>query len=652
MNRSWLVLVRKEFLELRADRRAMLFGVFLPVFLYPLLFLLSSGLQQRHAASEERIVSRVCLLGDSQVLHEALAADSTLVLVDLPDSAESALANGSIDLIVDARAGLSPMGADSSATVELRYRSTRERSRGARDRGKAVLTSLRDRERQRRYLARGGEGSLDSLAALVTLDASRASAAAGAKAGRRIVYILLMTLFVSGAALASDLVAGEKERGTLETLYLAPVPREEIALSKVVVVVAGTSLSGILSLLSIAACYSAGLMDGAANSAHASLSLGALLAAAALVVPLAILLGGILLGFSTHARSLKEAQQLVLPTMLLCFGAGLLSASQAVQLDFAVALIPVVNVALAMRDLLAGQIHPASIVEVSLASFFWSFLVLRWVAGQLRREEMVLGFDPEPFLSRSASGRRRAALLAMSLSVLVYFYLGSLLQSRFQVAGVVMSLWLLLPILGALSLWLGHNGGALVELLSLRKSPPHMLVAAVLLALGLLLPIMGGWMPLQGRFLPTPRSMAQELQGVFAGLASWRIFALGAFSPAICEELLFRGVFLGLLRRVGSTRWAVLTTAVFFGLIHLSIFRFVPTAALGVVLGLLVVRSGSILPAMLFHLSYNGSLLVGGIWFQSHEVPFALDGPLAWLLSLVLLLSGAWLLKTPRRDEP
>jgi len=623
----------------------------LPVFLYPLLFLVSSSLQRQHAASEQRVVSRVVLQSGSTLLHEALSADSNLVLISPPDSLQSALARGEVDLVVDAPQGVSTAGADSGATIKLRYRSTFERSRSAVGRVRSDLKELRDRERQRRYAAHGGEGDLNSLSSISTLDAATGSEAAGARAGRMIVYMLLMTLFVSGAALASDLVAGEKERGTLETLYLAPVPREEIALAKVVVVVAGTSISGILSLLSIAACFSAGLMNSSAQTQPTALGLGTLLSAAALVVPLAFLLGGILLAISSFARSLKEAQQLVLPTMVLCFGAGLLSASQAIQLNTSVAMIPVVNVAFAMRDLLAGQIHAISILEVSVASFLWSAVVLRWVARQLRREEMVLGFDPEPFLAKSLSGRRRAALLAMSLSVLGYFYCGSLLQSRYRVNGVLVSLWLLLPLLGAFSLWLGRNGGKLAQLLSLRRPPSRFWLAAPMLAWGLLLPIMGGWMPLQSHILPTPRSLGQEMQGVFAGLAPWKIFVVGALSPAIFEELVFRGAFLGLLRRVGSTHWAVLTTAVFFGLIHLSIFRFVPTAALGVVLALLVVRSGSIVPAMLLHLCYNGSLLLGGIWLEHHEAAFALDGALAWSFSLVLLACGAWLLKTARRNE-
>jgi len=694
VNRTVLILLRKELLELRADRKAVILGVFLPVFLYPLLFFFTSTLEKRHERQQQDLPSRVVLLDAARRFAPSLEQDGRFELVSLGggDDADAALAQGRVDAVLfeagadsmAAAAGADSMataagvdsmaaaaGADSMATAAaeghgtfeaarspspphylIRYRRTLERSQLALQRLRAHLEKVRAEQRQEAYRRHGGTGVLDSLEVLEEVDVATAEEAGGARAGRRLVYLLLMTLFVSGATLANDLVAGEKERGTIETLYLLPVPRRDIAVAKTLVVVGGTTISGVLSLVSISACYAAGWIDSPGALAG-TISPLLLAAAVLLVVPLALFLGGLLLGISTFARSLKESQQLVLPAMIICFGAGILSMSQAVRLDSAVALVPVANVALAIRDLLAGQIRPLSIVLVSGSSLLWSALLLYGVTRQLQREEMVLGFDPEPLFAPTRAGRRRAILLALSLSVLAYFYLGSLLQSRWNTRGVLISLWGLLPLLGALSLWfVGTGNRSLRELLSLRAAPSRALAAAVLLAWGLMLPMMGGWMRLQAHFLPAPESMGEDLQALFTGLPTWKIFVLGALSPAICEELLFRGVFLGLLRRYGSERAAVLTTAVFFGLIHLSIFRFVPTAVLGVLLALLVVRSASILPAMLFHLSYNGTLLLGQLLLEDHPLPFAVDGALAWALSLVLLATGAVLLRSIPVSSP
>jgi len=80
--------------------------------------------------------------------------------------------------------------------------------------------------------------------------------------------------------------------------------------------------------------------------------------------------------------------------------------------------------------------------------------------------------------------------------------------------------------------------------------------------------------------------------------------------PAICEELLFRGAMLGLLRR-GMPIWlAIGLQAVLFGAVHLMAERLLPTAAVGIVLGILAWRTRSLLPGMLVHALHNA----GALW--------------------------------------
>jgi sodium transport system permease protein len=78
-----------------------------------------------------------------------------------------------------------------------------------------------------------------------------------------------------------------------------------------------------------------------------------------------------------------------------------------------------------------------------------------------------------------------------------------------------------------------------------------------------------------------------------------------AITPALCEETLFRGVILSGFRRMGP--WpAILISALLFGLAHASIYRLLPTLALGVVLGYAAWRSGSIYCSILIHALNNG----------------------------------------------
>jgi membrane protease YdiL (CAAX protease family) len=228
----------------------------------------------------------------------------------------------------------------------------------------------------------------------------------------------------------------------------------------------------------------------------------------------------------------------------------------------------------------------------------------------------------------------------MALSVLFYFYGGQWLQSRDLRWGLLASLWILLPLLGVMTWALVRPRESLAELLSLRAARPEAMIGAALLGLGMLLPMMGGLQRLLGRVLPMPEDQAAQFSDAFADMGVTELLGLAAVSPAVMEELLFRGLFLGILLRQGTVRRAVIVSAVYFALIHLSVFRVVPTFALGVLLALLVVRHRSLLPAAVLHFVYNGSLLAGSVWVEGRDLPFALDGGLAWVASVALVALG------------
>jgi len=85
---------------------------------------------------------------------------------------------------------------------------------------------------------------------------------------------------------------------------------------------------------------------------------------------------------------------------------------------------------------------------------------------------------------------------------------------------------------------------------------------------------------------------------------------VAAFSPAVCEEVLFRGAILSGLRTKLHPAVAVIITGILFGLLHLMIWRILLTALLGILIGYVVVRSGSIFPGMLFHFVVNASAIL------------------------------------------
>jgi sodium transport system permease protein len=87
------------------------------------------------------------------------------------------------------------------------------------------------------------------------------------------------------------------------------------------------------------------------------------------------------------------------------------------------------------------------------------------------------------------------------------------------------------------------------------------------------------------------------------------LLLLVAVSPALCEEAFFRGIVMSGFRRLG--KWpAIVSTAFLFGLAHASIYRLLPTMALGVLIGYTVWRTRSIFAGMIVHMLNNGLIVV------------------------------------------
>ena len=111
----------------------------------------------------------------------------------------------------------------------------------------------------------------------------------------------------------------------------------------------------------------------------------------------------------------------------------------------------------------------------------------------------------------------------------------------------------------------------------------------------------------------------------------WLPFVLIAILPALCEELAFRGFILSGLRHLGHKWWAIVLSAVFFGIAHGLLQQSIMATLLGVVLGFLAVQTGSLVPCVLFHMTHNG-LTLWSAYFDFSAQTFARYPQLALLV--------------------
>jgi membrane protease YdiL (CAAX protease family) len=241
----------------------------------------------------------------------------------------------------------------------------------------------------------------------------------------------------------------------------------------------------------------------------------------------------------------------------------------------------------------------------------------------------------------------RAVVLLLLGSALLFLLGGLPLQILLGEGGLLLSqiLFLLLPAL----IFLQAGGFDLERCLPPRTPAPLEVMYGVLLLTGAVgVAWFLAWA--QSWFIPVPVEYLETLERVLraesVGRFLW-LLLLVALVPAVAEEVLFRGATLAGFRSRLPDFWAVIVAGVIFGLFHLSpetAFRFVPTAWLGIVLGWVVVVSGSLPLAMILHFLNNAAILtLTAIPFTREALMMAEQRPpLIFLpVALILLTLGA-----------
>ena len=484
----------------------------------------------------------------------------------------------------------------------------------------------------------------------------------------RIFPFMLVMWSLAGALYpAVDLCAGEKERGTMETLLITPAGREEIVLGKFLTIWVFSSSTALLNLLSM------GITTSLFSSymPHGGISVAALLWCVVLSLPQAAFFSAISLAIGAYARSSKEGQYYLMPLFVVTMPLIFLTLAPGVELNPLYSLVPVTGVALLMQRLMTasnlGEIPWAYFVPVLAPIGLYSWLALRWAIEQFNREEVLF---------------REAERLDPVL------WLKSLFRDKEPLPTTGQAFFCLAILLGLrwLSMSLGNRWSpemhsaitqlafvampALIMVLLLNTQPGEGLymhwprgretVLAALLAL-LLLPALIGLTQAVALWSPDAPDGKHPLIKILSEISKptdldttqlLLYFLAFALVPAICEEIAFRGFVLHGLHHGFRPRNAVLMSSFFFALFHLNVFLFLPTFLLGVVLGLLTVRSRSLFPAIVFHLLHNSVLiaLIPLSLYSEGMLPRLAQDAWPWLIALCLIAAAAlvwWLYREP-----
>ncbi len=390
-----ITVFKKELIDTIRDRRTLVFMIVIPLLLFPILFKVMFTVQERQMKKAKQKMLRVALFdnGNASRLAEILGGKEDLAVVTgVPvDSIQAFISGDRLD-------GAFVVGGDFDADIfdlepgriDFYFKSTDDQ-RIVRNRLKSII----DDYEKEILKARFERLELDDVVVdgidLKSHNIASVEEQFGNQVGGFLPYIFILFCFMGAMYPAIDLGAGEKERGTLETLLTAPVNRFHILLGKFGVIVLTGLVSAVVSMV--------GLYVGLRQSNELPpeifdvivkiLGAETILTIFSLLLPLTVFFAGLLLSVSLSARSFKEAQSLITPLNIAVIIPAAIGMVPGMTMNPTTALIPVLNVSLATKEIIAGTMTNGNLAIVYLSLSFYAVLSLWGSSLWFKRESTV-----------------------------------------------------------------------------------------------------------------------------------------------------------------------------------------------------------------------------------------------------------------------
>lgn len=666
---------KKEILDLLRDKKTLIMMVLVPLLLYPLIFvgamLISSAVMNSMQSSEYQIAlveedgvsyDRMELLTLLEDTEDEL--EYHLKVVDEKDP-QAALLSEEIDAYVVVGQK------DGKVTFDVYYLSSITNSSTASDmvEDKLELYEKKMEEKMLNELGVDAEYIMNPVE-VTWNDQSNKEEKLGSIMGSILPFLLITSILMGAVYPAIDTTAGEKERGTLETLLTLPVRNDELIMGKFLAVATISVVSALLNLLSM------GIMAGflfnimsTTETDTAGMNLTGFLPAVFIVVlcvvAFALFISAITMCVTTFAKSFKEANNYVTPLLLVVMFTGYIGFIPNIEFTPLMASIPIVNICLLISNLLVFKYNFYLILIVLVTNVAYAVLAV-WVLSRIYDSEDVLfgegGMSFQIFTGRKDLKQGGVpnfsdAVIVAAVSMLLLLYVGTVVQMKFLLPGLLITQLMILgvPVFAA---W--YTKKDFKETFSLRVPKVTGILGAVLLEIGTFVLVMVLSVALTKLWPQDADGVNQSFELLLEGVTFIPALLVIALAPAICEEALFRGYLFSAARKKFKPVAAILIVAALFGIYHLSVVKFFTTGILGMVFCYVVYETGSIALSSLMHfinnavsvvILYYGEQLKGVVPVLFQESMTA--GEMAGMLLFAVLFSGmgVWLIRLGRNRQ-
>jgi sodium transport system permease protein len=402
----WLIF-KKEILELVRDRKTLFFMIALPMLVFPLLI---GGLIYFTAevASEAQSKTLKYSVSGSQYAPELMAQLTAIDSLELiaseknmadVDIAKQAVRQGEVDFVIQIPSNYSD-DIFTSGKIVINLVLNDAQVNTARNRLLDITDEIETNNKRVAYASIGVsevmQEALNDPIIVKKVNVADNREQAGSMIGGMVPYIVFI-LCLQGAMLpAADIGAGEKERGTLETLLLSPTKRVNIVLAKFLTIATAGVTTALITVLSIAVWGLVGIsmipsgdLLNVLSEATSSIDLLDVFLVFLMLIPVVATFASLLLTLSIYARSFKEAQAYMNPLMIVLFVPVIFAIIPGVELKGIWAWVPLTNVALAIKELIKGTMDYVQLISIFGSSVLLAGVLLSFCVYWFNQEKVL-----------------------------------------------------------------------------------------------------------------------------------------------------------------------------------------------------------------------------------------------------------------------
>lgn len=403
----------KELRDSLRDRRTLLSTIIIPTLIIPVMIFGVGKVMNKVMSQAQEEISKIMIIGgeDSPGIVAALKAARDTArdrpqfrLVPAGDY-KAAIGDKKIRAAVEIPAGFeAALQTGSAPTITIYYYEGEIKSGLGQRALERFFSDLRQKTAEAGLTGRGLPVTLLKPFEMKRKNAAPPEKVGGNLFGGFVPYLIIILCFSGAMYPAMDLTAGEKERGTMETLLCSPVPRVDIVLGKFLMVLTGSLSAMVFMLLSMGTSAVLGGTIMAGSGTTVKVGTGAakatmevmptvdplgLVGVLVMVFPIAVLFAALTFTVSLFAKSYKEAQSYLGPMIIVVIMPAVVGMLPGIDLNVKLALVPLLNLSLVCKEMLSGVWHWDYIALIFGSSSLYAAVALALAVKMFNREDVM-----------------------------------------------------------------------------------------------------------------------------------------------------------------------------------------------------------------------------------------------------------------------